>query len=210
MGHLFKSRKQRQKEERRERRRAFRQAENAVDVVKDRIRQMEREAKKQWEQAREAMKSGENATAQRLLTGYRAAQVLMMKMEQKRWVFEQYLMKMETAQSDNEFAQALEGVNQVIQIDPERVADVFEASQDVLGEKVDADRFWDRLYAKEMDGATGDLEDHVPGLDEMMQQLEGETAAEVGDGVATRVSGELDERIANGQERVKKLLDDSK
>lgn len=204
---LFMSKDERRKQERRERRRAFREAERAVDGVKDRIQRMERESKKQWEQAREAMKSGQKAAAQRLLTGYRGAQVLMTKLEQKRWVFEQYLSKMEMAQSDQEFSNALASVNKVVHIDPDHVADVFEASQDLLGEQVDADRFWSRLYSKEMDGAQGALEDHIPSLDEMTQTLEQEAAAEVGDGSAREVNGVLDERIASGHDRVKKLLE---
>ena len=129
----------------------------------------------------------------------------MTKLEQKRWVFEQYKMKMETAQSDNEFALALGAINKVVSIDPERVADVFEASQDVLAEQADSDRLWDRMYEKEMDGATSDQEEHVPAADELMKQLEDETAAEVGG--SDRVSGSLDSRIGDGQDRVRKLLD---
>jgi len=207
MAKLFMSKEGRRKQERRERRRAFRDAENAVDGVKDRIKQMQREANKQWDQARDSLKAGQKAAAQRLLTSYRAAQVLMTKLEQKRWVFEQYLTKMQMAQSDQEFSGALEAVNKVVRIDPEKVADVFDASQDILGEQVDAERFWERLYEKEMDGVVGALEDHIPSVDELGKQLEQEAAAEVGGGTAENVNAELDERIKSGQERVKKLLD---
>ena len=65
MGNLFKTKKQRERDERKERRRAFRDAENRIDDVKDRIRTMERAAKKDWEQAREAVKAGQKAAAQR-------------------------------------------------------------------------------------------------------------------------------------------------
>lgn len=207
MPKLFMSKKARQKQERRERRRAFRDAENAVDNVKDRIQQMQREANKQWNEARDAMKAGQKAVAQRLLTSYRAAQVLMTKLEQKRWVFEQYLTKMHMAQSDQEFSGALEGVNKVVKIDPEKVADIFDASQDILGEQVDAERFWERLYEKEMDGAVGALEDHIPSVDELGNQLEQEAAAEVGGSTSENVNAELNERIKSGQKRVKNLLD---
>ncbi len=204
---LFKSKKSREKEARKERRQAFRRAENAVDNVKDRIRTMQKDADKQWGEAREALKAGEKAKAQRLLTSYRAAQVLMTKLEQKRWVFEQYLAKMEAAQSDSEFAKALEGINRVTEVDPEQVADVFEASQDILGEQLDADRFWGKLYEKEMDGAEGALEDYIPTVEELSSQLNQEAAVEVGGETAERVGQDLDERIGEGRERVKKLLD---
>ena len=206
MSFLFKSKKEREREERKERRQAFRQAENAVLDVKDRIRQMDKDAAKEWAAAREALKAGQNADAQRRLTSYRAAQVLMTKLGQKRWVFEQYLTKMQAAQSDNEFASALGALNKVIQIDPERVADVFDSAQDILGEQVDTDRFWDKLYEKEMEGATGSLEDRIPTLEEMTKQLESEAAADVG-GAPEKAGNALDERVRSGQERIKKLLD---
>lgn len=209
MGMLFKSKRERQKQERKERRRAFRQAENAVDDVKDRIKQMDKDAKKQWEDAREALKGGQKAAASRHLTSYRAAQVLMTKLEQKRWVFQQYLAKMEAAQSDNEFAEALGAVNKVVNLDPEKVEDVFDASQDILGEQVDADRFWNKLYEKEMDGASGSLEDYIPSVDELSSQLESEAGAEVGSsGAAEKAGGELDSRIGAGRDRIKNLLDE--
>ncbi|MBN1672420.1 MAG: Snf7 family protein [Kiritimatiellae bacterium] len=207
MARLFMSKDGRRKQERRERRRAFRDAENAIENVKDRAKQMDREAKKQWDEARQALKAGEKAKAQRLLTSYRAAQVLMTKLEQKRWVFEQYMTKMEMAQSDQEFSQALGAINKVVKIDPENVADVFETAQDLLGEQMDSDRFWSKLYEKEMDGAAGALEDRIPSVDELSQQLEQEAAVEVGGAATERVNAEIDDRIKSGQERVKKLLD---
>ncbi len=209
MGNLFKSRREREKEARRERRRAFRQAENAVDDVKDRIREMERDARKQWERAREELKAGRRAAAQRLITGYRAAQVLMTKLEQKRWVFEQYLAKMRSAQTDGEFAAALEAVNRVAGVDPEHVADVFDAAGDILGDQMDVDRFWGRLHEKEMDGAAGALEDRIPSIEELSQQLEAEAAAEIGDSSGKeQADGDLEERIGRGHDRVRKLLDE--
>ena len=208
MGKLFRTKKQRTRDGRKERRQAFRQAENAVDNVKDRIKELDKGAKTQWEEAREALKSGQKAVANRLITSYRAAQVLMTKLEQKHWVFEQYLAKMEAASSDNEFAEALGAMNKVVNVDPERVADVFETSQDILGEQLDTDRFWGKLYEKEMDGATGALEDYIPSTDELSRQLASEAGAEVGVANAERVGGELDERIGAGRERVSKLLDE--
>jgi hypothetical protein len=207
MSKLFMSREGRRKQERSDRRKAFREAERAVDNVKDRLKQMQRESDKQWLQAREAMKSGQKAAAQRLLTSYRAAQVLSTKLEQKRWVFEQYLTRMEMASSDQEFSDALAGLNKVVNIDPEKVADVFDSAQEILGEQVDADCFWEKLYTKEMDGAEGSMEDYIPSMEEMATQLEQEAAVEVGGGSADRVNNAIDQRIGEGQARVRKLLD---
>ena len=194
--------------ERRERRHAFRDAENAKQDVIDRQKRLDKEAKENWAKAREALKNGEKAAANRALTAARAAQVLAMKLEQKRWVFEQYLTKMEVAQSDNQFADALGQINKIIRIDPERVEDVFGTAQDMLGEQVDADRFWNKMYENEMGSANGALQDHIPSMEEMESQLEQEVAAEVGGAAAPAAAGStLDARISEGQKRVKDILD---
>ena len=193
--------------ERRERRHAFRDAENAIADVRTRQAELEQEAKRQWEQARKSLASGEKAAANRALTASRAAQTLVMKLEQKRWVFEQYLTKMQVAESDNQFAAALGAINKVVRIDPERVEDVFGAAQDVLGEQVDADRFWNSLYEKEMAGASGALQDRIPTMEDMAAQLEQEVAAEVGGLSATATAdATLSARISEGQRRVKDML----
>ena len=207
MGMLFfKTRKERERMARRKRRRAFRQAENSVLEVKERIKRMEKEASKDWKKAKESMQSGEKAAAQRSLTSYRAAQVLMTKLEQKRWVFEQYLMKMEAAGTDQEFASALAAVNKVVEINPERVEDVFDAAQDTLGEQQDAERFWSSLYDREMDGAEGALEDHIPSMEELGKTLEEDAGSAISNS-SEKVAEDLKGRISEGRERVKKLLD---
>lgn len=193
--------------ERRERRHAFRDAENAIADVKVRQAELEKEAKRQWELARTALKNGEKAAANRALTSNRAAQTMVMKLEQKRWVFEQYLTKMQVAESDNQFARALGAINKVIRIDPERVEDVFGAAQDALGEQIDADRFWNSMYEKEMAGASGALQDHIPSMEDLASQLEQEVAAEIGGGTGpAEVDSAIAARISEGQQRVKDML----
>lgn len=204
---FFMSPAARRRAERRERRHAFRDAENAKQDVIDRQRNLDKEAKQNWDKAREALKNGEKAAANRALIAARAAQVMAMKLEQKRWVFEQYLAKMEVAQSDNQFAEALGQINKIIRIDPDRVEDVFGAAQDVLGEQVDADRFWNKMYESEMEGASGSLQDHIPSMEEMSSELEQQVAAEVGGVAAPTSAGKaIEDRISAGQQRVNDLL----
>ena len=212
MGLLFKSKKERERDDRRERRRAFRKAENAVDDVQDRIKQMEKRAKAQWGEARQALAEGRKAASSRLLTSYRGAQVLMVKLEQKRWVFEQHIEKLRAAESDTEFANALAKINQIMEIDPDKVIDTFDDSAELLSEQGDADRAWSKLYEKEMEGAGEDLQDHIPSMEELSAQLEGEAGAgtgALGEGAAVEASGGLGERIASGRERVDSILKDS-
>ncbi len=204
---FFLTPKARKRVQRRDRRHAFRDAEKAIDSVKERQVDLEREAKTHWEAARTALKNGEKAAAQRALTSYRASQSLVVKLEQKRWIFEQYLTKLQVAESDTQFAEAMSAINKVIKIDPERVEDVFETAQDTLDEQLDSEKFWGKLYNKEMAGAAGALQDKIPSMEELDKQLEEEVAADLGGAATVEAAGELDAKISAGQDRIKNILD---
>lgn len=200
---IFLTKKARDRRDRRERRHALRQAENAVDSVKEQQKRLEKEAKKHLDTAREAKKSGDKAAANRALVSCRAAMTLAMKLEQKRWVFEQVLVKMQVAQSDEAFSSALESMNAVVKIDPEHVADVFDAAQEKLGDALETDAFWGKMYEKEMEGAKGSLEDYIPSMDELDRQTDAEAAAEMGGAP----SQDLDAALAAGRARVSRILE---
>jgi len=176
---IFKTKKEKEREARKARRQALRHAEGAVDEVNERAKRMEKEAATDWERAKTAAKEGRGAAAQRALTSYRAAQVLLTKLEQKKWVFKQVLMKLETAGTDAEFAQALAAVNRVTNINPEMVADVFDEAGDLLGEAADTDRFWAQMYGREVEGASGGLEDHIPSMADLEKTLQEEVVGNV-------------------------------
>lgn len=176
---IFKSKKEKEREARKARRQALRHAEGAVDEVTERAKRMEKEANADWERAKEATKEGHGAAAQRALTSYRAAQVLITKLEQKKWVFKQVLMKLETAGTDAEFAKALAAVNRVTEINPDLVEDVFDEASELLGEAADTDKFWAQMYGKEVEGASGALEDHIPSMADLEKSLQEEVAGKV-------------------------------
>lgn len=180
MGFLFfKTRKEKERAERREKRHALRKAEGAIDEVSVRIKRMEKDAEAEWERAKEAAREGKQAAAQRALTSYRAAQVLVTKLEQKKWVFKQVLMKLETAGTDAEFAKALGMVNKVTNINPEMVEDVFDEAGELLSEAGDTDKFWAQMYGKEVEGSTGALQDHIPSMEELEKNLQEEVAGKI-------------------------------
>ncbi len=207
MSFLFKSKKERAREVRKERRRALRQAEGTTQKVEDRIKSMDRDAKKDWDKAKESLLSGQEVSARRYLTSYRAAQVLITKLEQKKWVFKQYLMKLETAGSDAEFASALAAVNAVTNINPDMVEDIFEEASELLGEQQDADSFWKSAYEGEIGGAENAMDEYIPSIEELTAELKGEAAEAVGE-TSKNLEPEMKKRISEGRERVKKLLDD--
>ena len=180
MGFLFfRSKKEKERAERREKRHALRRAESAIDEVVERIKRMEKDAEAEWERAREAAKEGKQAAAQRALTSYRSAQVLITKLEQKKWVFKQVLMKLETAGTDAEFANALAAVNKVTNINVEMVEDVFDEAGDLLAEAGDTDKFWSQMYGKEVEGSKDALKDHIPSMEDLEKTLQEEVAGKI-------------------------------
>ena len=180
MGFLFfKTKKEKERAERREKRHALRRAEGAVDEVVERIKRMEKDAEAEWERAREAAKEGKQAAAQRALTSYRSAQVMITKLEQKKWVFKQVLMKLETAGTDAEFAKALAAVNKVTNINVDRVADVFDEAGDLLAEAGDTDKFWAQMSGKEVEGSKAALQDHIPSMADLEKTLQEEVAGKI-------------------------------
>jgi len=216
LGDLFKSKKEREHDEAKKRRKAFRDAENAVDVVKDRVTKLKRERDKAWGEARQYLKDGQKAAAQRQLQTCRASEMLMAKLEMKRWVFEQLLSKLELAKSDQDFSQALSAINTVVQIDPEAVADVMDEVQDKLGEQVDTDKIWEKVYGKEMEGVETQMTDVIPSIEDMEKQLQDEVAAELGSPRPIKATEEgetgpsVKQQIGEGRKRLKDLLEGDK
>jgi hypothetical protein len=213
LGDLFKSKAERDKELRKERRRAFRQAENAVDTVKERVGNLKTERDRSWNEAREYLKAGQKAAAQRCLQSVRATELMVDQLEKKRWVFEQLLTRLESSKSDLEFSQALRAINAVVEIDPETVADVLDEVQDKLGEQVDVDKIWNKMFDREMAG-TERASDMVPTVEDMMRDLEDEVVADVRGGKAVESESgggsPISEEIGEGRAKLKKLLEDEK
>ena len=213
---LFKSEKDRKREEDKKRRKAFREAERAVDTVKERIDKLKAERDKSWNEARQYLKYGQKAAAQRGIQACRASEMLISKLEMKRWVFEQLLSKMELAKTDQDFSQSLSAINTVTQIDPESVADVLDEVQDKIGEQVDTDKIWEKVYGKEMEGVETKMTDVVPSIEDMERQLQDEVAEDLASArtMATReddqTSPGVKQQIGEGRRRIRDLLEGDK
>lgn len=214
LGDLFKSKKERERDQAKKRRKAFREAEHAVDVVKDRIGKLKKDRDEAWGEARQYLKDGQKAAAQRQIQTCRASEVLIGKLEMKRWTFEQLLSKLELAKSDQDFSQSLQAINTVVKIDPEAVADVMDEVQDKLGEQVDTDKIWEKVYGKEMEGVETQMTDVIPSIEDMEKQLEDEVVADMG---ASRPIKETEEgqggsgikqQIGEGRKKLRGLLDE--
>ncbi len=216
LGDLFKSKKELEQEKNRNRRKAFREAENAVDAVKDRVKGLKNERDKSWKEARQQLKDGNKSASQRCLQSVRASEMMINQLEKKRWVFDQLLIKLEMSKTDQDFTQALSAINTVVEIDPEAVADVLDEVQDKLGEQVDIDKIWDKSYEKEMTGVETKMTDTIPTIDDMMKDLEDEVVADVSNGKIgekvkdTSGGSSISEEIGKGREKLKRLMEDEK
>jgi len=213
LGDLFKSKTEREKEQRKKRRQAFRQAENAIDAVKERVTSLKAERDSSWAEAREYLKAGQKGAAQRSLQSVRASELMGDQLEKKRWVFDQLLTKLEMSKTDQEFSQSLGAINAVVEIDPETVADVLDEVQDKLGEQLDVDKVWNKMFDREMVGVEK-ASDTIPSVEDMMKDLEDEVVADVRGSkvVESEPSGgsKVSEEIGEGREKLKKLLEDDK
>lgn len=213
LGDLFKSKQERERDLARKRRKAFREAENAVDVVKERVAKLKQERDQAWAEARKYLADGQKGAAQRCLQTCRASEMMMSKLEMKRWVFEQMLTKLELAKSDQEFTQALKAIDVAIQVDPEIVADVLGDIRVKLGEQEDVDKEWVRQFNKEMESVETKMTDVVPSLEEMEKQLQDEVAAEIGGATTARsreTESALKDKIGEGRKKLRDLLEGEK
>ena len=214
LGDLFKSQKERDKELAKKRRKAFRDAENAVDAVKDRVDKLKAERDTAWAGARRYLKDAQKAAAQRNLQSVRASEMIIDQLEKKRWVFEQLLTKLELSKTDQEFTAALSAINTVMQIDPETVADVLDEVQDKLGEQVDIDKIWTKAYDKEMAKVENKMTDSIPSVEDMMQDLEDEVVADVRGGKVPEKESSggstFSEEIGEGRRKLNDLLEEDK
>ena len=216
IGDLFKSKAEREKDAARKRRQAFRQAEHSVDAVNDRIKDMKKTRDKAWADALQSKKTGNKTSAQRALLTYRATEQMIVKLEQKKWTFDQLLTKLDLAKTDQEFAGALSALNTVVNIDPETVANVLDEVQDKLGEQVDVDKIWNKVTEKEAQGVMDAEGELVPSMEELEAQLDAEAAVEIGGGrnaldqAETSGGASMKQQIDEGRDRLKKLLGNDK
>ena len=88
-------------------------------------------------------------------------------------------MKLETAGTDAEFAQALAAVNKVTNINVEMVEDVFDEAGDLLAAAGDTDKFWAQMYGKEVEGSKDALKDHIPSMEDLEKTLQEEVAGKI-------------------------------
>ena len=211
MGDLFKSKKEREREQERKRRKAVRNADRVVDDVKRDLSKMEREKAQAWADARQLLKEGQKAGSQRKLQTVRAMELQMVKLEKRRWTFEQVGRKLKNAAVDQQISASLGELADSIHIDPDTLAEGLASTEDKLMDLVDNDRIWEGAYEKEMEGVETTEEAMIPSFEEMEKQLIDEASVDIG-GEKETTSGnkELEDKIGEGRERLKGLMEEEK
>jgi len=218
---LFKSQAQRareaeesrltvEREKRRARTKAKMKAENAVAEGRERVQTLERENAKSWEKAREYMTSGRKSAARMELGKYRAVGRLIEQFEKKTWIMQYYLTRLESAQTDEIFAESLGEIARLVEVDPGKATLSLENAQSVLDDQTEIDRLWANCFQTETRRDEYKESALIPDLDGLMQELEAEVAREVGGTI--REKGEdaetLTREIAEGRESLQSILDE--
>ena len=219
LGDLFKSKKQRQREERKKRRRANRQVRTSLDGIHSRVEELKKKRDKDWAEARNYLKDGQKNAAARCLKACRATEILMARLERKAWIWEQKVVNLEASEADVQMAGALQEMNDLMNIDPDAIADTLDDVNDSLAEQGDVDKLMEAEYEKEMDGVMTESSDHLLSLDEMEKMLEDEVAAEIGPiegtktrqvAVETETDTDVSDKISEGRKRLKGLMEEDK
>ncbi len=204
---LFKSPQERERERKKLERQAHRKAESAIETGKERIASLVRDNDKTWARAKDLLQNGHKSASQRELNRFRATELLIDKLERKNWICEHYLMRLENSTMDNQFAEAMEAINAITVIHPERVPEVMDNITDKLEEQTDIDKYWERLHDKELNRSGVKESEVVPDMDSLISALESEVAHGVASSPQTETETDLSEQIGAGRAEAKKLLD---
>ena len=177
---LIETEKEKKVRIRKEKRQAFRKAESSIDDMKLKVKTLQKERDKSWQEARQYLKDGQKAAAQRCLQNVRANEVLMDRLEKKRWLSEKFITDLEAAESDTDLAKAMSAVNAVVDVDPDLTTDILDSVQEKLNDQSDIEKLWNKAHEKQMEGVENLLEDEIPSVDSMMIELSDEISGSSG------------------------------
>ena len=205
---LFKTKQEREKELRRRQRRAFTKAEDAIDTVNSSINEMTKDKIKAWEDAKKSAAAGQKAAAILSLQKFRAIEVLIYQLEKRKWVFQNYLTRLKMLDVNTAFSQALEALNQVIEVDVDAIADAVENIDEKLLDASEVDRMWEKNFEKNLNGMSVKETDIIPDVDALFNSLQGEVALDIGGG-AKDVSTKAKATINEVQAKLDAVLNES-
>ena len=190
IGDLFKSSREIEREKERNIKKAMNNAHKALETVKTRGKTLREERDKAWNDAREKLKQGQKAAAQRLLRSVQANDVMLQKLDRKAWVFSEYVTNLEMARTDEAFAKALGKLNVTMKINPDLIANTLEKTDMMLEDQTDVEAIWDEKYGDSMNNLA--LNDTITSEADYMTMLENEAAGSIGSANVVTDSGNSD------------------
>jgi hypothetical protein len=207
---LFKTAADREKETKLRRMRAISGAERVVDTIKDKVNELKLEKDKAWHEAIQYGRENEKSSAQRSLKTIMSIEQHIGLLETRRWSFESIARSLELASIDADIRDSvgkIVGVTNIDVIDLENeLNNAFEKVRDVT----DANKLWDRISRKQMDGVNVAADQTVTMAD-LEQRLESAVAGAISDDTQkAKIAPETLDQISKGRNELKDLLDGKK
>ena len=175
----FKSKSEREREQRRERRRNERKVEQDIEKFDEAIAKLTEERTKVWNQARELLKSGRKAEAQRTLLFYKKYDIAINKLEKQKVFLKSQALQVSTAGNVNTTLNDIKTMAADHNIDPDKLAESLDDVEMIAEDILDSDKIMNKAFDKDLDHmaqevAAGDISYKD---DELMAALENECAA---------------------------------
>lgn len=179
---FFTSEKDIKREEDRRKRRALSKAEDAIDTVDLAIADLKKNELVAWNDAKKAAAAGRKAEAMLALQKYRGFEVQINNYEKRKWVFENYIIRLKMSEVNEVLIDAMNAFKDAIQIDVDAFTNSFndftEKSIDING----LDKIWEKSFEKNLNGMSLKEMDVIPDVESLFNSLQGEVALEIGGG----------------------------
>jgi hypothetical protein len=207
---FFKTAAEREKESKLRRMRAISGAERVVDTIKDKVGELKTEKDKAWKEAIGYGKENQKSSAQRSLKTIMSIEQQIGLLETRRWSFEQVARSLELASIDADIKASVGKLVGVTDIDVIDLENELNTAFDKVRDVTDANKLWERISRKQMDGVNL-AEDQAVTMEDLEQRLESAVAGSIGDeSKKAQIAPETIDQISKGRADLKDLLDGKK
>ncbi|MDD4013535.1 MAG: Snf7 family protein [Candidatus Omnitrophica bacterium] len=206
---VFKTGKDKQRDIRVKQRRAFREANSTIQQVEQRIESLQKDKNKRWEEAKQYLMGGQKAASNRCLQSCRMIEMLINKMETKKWVFTQLVSRAEIAKDEQSFIACMGDLNSVLNIDCNVAEMNLDSLTDKLSEQDSIDSLWEQEYKTELQGISNISDETIPQMEELEKQLEDEVCAGI-DGGAIQDVPDISTDLSTTKQRLSALIEENK
>ena len=194
---------------RREKSKTKRRVEGTIFDTKYQIERLEKKNEANWARARKLMLEGDVPRAKIMVMKYRLFVRLVEKQQKKKALLEDYLMRVENAETDVALADAFGRYAALIDVDPAKIEEELSKIAGHMENIDEVQRIIADVYREPTPNLTdGDMEG-VPSLDELMKQLSFDVTLENGGKapVGQTVADSATRTSTLGHEAIDKELD---